>query len=213
MIALAVCVELRNSRNDCDNSANSARNVLRWSPPRSPNPANGFTDAELTSFGFDFDTLAYPMDVANFGAPSDIDNNAGRVVLFFTHGVNEAGLGVLGFFYGRDLLPKVGPLGSCPGSNVGEIINLLVPDAVTSKSTAAANTVGTAAHEFQHLINASRRLYINTSAAPTEERWLNEGLSHIAEELMFYKVSKLTPRQNIGPQISTPQYSQIFRSR
>ncbi|HVH13746.1 MAG TPA: hypothetical protein VM759_11870, partial [Longimicrobium sp.] len=30
-----------------------------------------------------------------------------------------------------------------------------------------------------------------------EETWLNEGLSHIAEEVMFYHVSGLAPRQNL----------------
>jgi hypothetical protein len=58
------------------------------------------------------------------------------------------------------------------------------------------STVGTIAHEFQHLINASRRLYVN-NASIFEEVWLNEGLSHIAEELTFYRVSRLAPRQNI----------------
>jgi hypothetical protein len=60
------------------------------------------------------------------------------------------------------------------------------------------SSVGVLAHEFQHLINDSRRLYVN--AAPVwEENWLNEGLSHIAEELAFYEASGLRPRQNIGP--------------
>jgi hypothetical protein len=175
------------------------------------NPA-GFTDAEYQSFGITFDTLVYALDIANFGAPTDIDENGGRVVLFFTHAVNEIGAGVLGYYYGRDLLPKVGPLGSCPGSNVGEIMYLLVPDAVFSKNFVVTNTVGTVAHEFQHMINAGRRLYINTSAAPTEERWLNEGLSHVAEELMFYHVSGLKPRQNVGLEIFSTQYSQTFQN-
>jgi hypothetical protein len=52
------------------------------------------------------------------------------------------------------------------------------------------------AHEFQHLINASRRLYVN-SAAAFEDKWLDEGLAHIAEELLFYRESGLTPRLNI----------------
>jgi len=178
----------------------------------SVNPA-GFTDAEYASVGATFDTQVYALDVSNFGAPTDIDNNGGRVILFFTHAVNDIGGGVLGYYYGRDLLPKVGPLGSCPGSNVAEIMYLLVPDPPQySKSYVVRNTVGTVAHEFQHMINAGRRLYINTSAAPTEERWLNEGLSHIAEELMFYRVSGLTPRQNLGPEILTAQDSQPFNN-
>ena len=171
----------------------------------------GFTDAELQSFGMTFDTLVYALDISNFGSPTDIDENGGRVVLFFTHAVNDVGAGVLGYYYGRDLLPKVGPLGSCPGSNVSEIMYLLVPDASTSKTFVLKNTVGTVAHEFQHMINAGRRLYVNTSAAPTEERWLNEGLSHVAEELMFYRVSGLKPRQNLGAEIFTPPDTLPFR--
>jgi hypothetical protein len=59
-------------------------------------------------------------------------------------------------------------------------------------------TVSTTAHEFQHLINASRRLYINTAATDFEVVWLNEGLSHIAEELLFYQQSDgLAPRMDI----------------
>ena len=53
------------------------------------------------------------------------------------------------------------------------------------------------AHEFQHLINASRRLYVTQGVEEFEVTWLNEGLSHIAEELLFYRESSLTPRQNI----------------
>lgn len=171
----------------------------------------GLTDAELQSFGITFDTLVYALDISNFGSPTDIDENGGRVVLFFTHAVNDVGAGVLGYYYGRDLLPKIGPLGSCPGTNVSEIMYLLVPDASTSKTFVLKNTVGTVAHEFQHMINAGRRLYVNTSSAPTEERWLNEGLSHVAEELMFYRVSGLKPRQNIGAEITTPQDTLPFR--
>jgi hypothetical protein len=49
-------------------------------------------------------------------------------------------------------------------------------------------TVGTLGHEFQHLINASRRVYVN-DADDWEDVWLGEGLSHIAEELVFYRAA------------------------
>lgn len=162
----------------------------------------GFTDADYTSLGATFDTLVYATDAANFGAPTDIDNNGNRVVLFFTHAVNELGPGTLGFAYSRDLLPKSGPLGSCPGSNVGELINIYVPDPSTPVNEVKANAVATMGHELQHVINSGRRLYVNTNAVPIEERWLNEGLSHVAEELLFYRSSGLAPRQNIGSQVS-----------
>ncbi len=57
--------------------------------------------------------------------------------------------------------------------------------------------IGTLAHEYQHLINAGRRMYVNTDATDFEEVWLNEGLSHIAEELLFFRVSGTQPRQNL----------------
>jgi hypothetical protein len=165
------------------------------------NPA-GYSDADYASFGATFDTLAYQVDVVNFGAPTDIDEN-GRVLVFFTHSVNEAGFGVLGYAYARDLLPRSGPIGSCPGSNLAEMLYIRVPDGALPSSSARLDVGATMAHELQHVINASRRLYINQDAAPVEEVWLNEGLSHVAEELAFYRASGLSPRQNLGTQLSS----------
>jgi hypothetical protein len=173
------------------------------------NPGGGFTDQEYRAFGLAMDTLVYRVDTAAFGAPTDIDGN-GRVVIAFTRAVNELtprgspnGI-ALGFFFSRDLLPRQSAAGSCSGSNVAEMFYVLVPDptgmASDARSKAFVESVvtGTVAHELQHLINASRRLYVNHKAAASEELWLNEGLSHIAEELIFYRASGLSPRQNIG---------------
>jgi hypothetical protein len=168
------------------------------------NPA-GYSDADYASFGASFDTLAYPIDLASFGQPTDVDDNGGRLVLFFTHAVNEMGSGVLGFAYSRDLLPKSGPIGSCPGSNVAEMLYIRVPDSGLSVAEAREDVVATEAHEFQHVISAGRHLYINPNAVPSEEVWLNEGLSHIAEELAFYRSSGTAPRQNLGAQLSLAQ--------
>jgi hypothetical protein len=171
------------------------------------NPSGGFTEAEYRAFGIAMDTLVSPVDTTAFGSPTDIDGN-GRVVILFTGAVNELtprtspGV-VLGFFYSRDLLPRTSSAGSCPGSNVGEMFYILVPDTGSvlgdrrSKEYVESIVVSTIAHEYQHLINASRRLYVNRTPAATEELWLNEGLSHIAEELVFYRASNLTPRQNL----------------
>lgn len=172
------------------------------------NPAGGFTDAEYRAIGIAMDTLVNPVDTTAFGAPTDIDGN-GRVTILFTRAVNEltprgSGGIALGFFYARDLLPKESAIGSCPGSNVREMFYVLVPDPEgevgdpRSKTFVQNVTVSTIAHEYQHLINSSRRLYVNKTASASEEVWLNEGLSHIAEELVFYRASGLGPRQNIG---------------
>jgi hypothetical protein len=172
------------------------------------NPAGGFTDDEYRSIGVTFDTLIDPVDRGAFGAPSDIDNN-GHVILFFTRAVNEltpmGSLSVtLGFFFARDLYPKTVAPGPCPGSNFAEMFYLLVPDSggivngnVRSKSLVLTLTNGTVAHEYQHLINASRRMYVNGVGTAFEERWLDEGLAHSAEELNFYASAKRTPRTNI----------------
>jgi hypothetical protein len=56
----------------------------------------------------------------------------------------------------------------------------------------------TLGHEFQHLINAFRRAYVTHSSA-FEFTFLNEGLSSIAEELMFYRMSAgLAPKGKIS---------------
>jgi hypothetical protein len=173
------------------------------------NPAGGFTDAEYRNFGLTFDTLAYPVDVANFGTPSDVDKNS-RVIVFFTRAVNEqtprnVDYVVGGFFWERDLFPNnvSRDKGGCAGSNAAELFYMLVPDPTGSinghgRSKAYVNeqTVGTLAHEFQHLINASRRLYV-TDTDEYESVWLNEGLSHIAEELVFYRAASLAPRARL----------------
>jgi hypothetical protein len=111
---------------------------------------------------------------------------------------------VLGFYYSRDLLPRSGVTGECPGSNVAEIFYIMVPDPdavlgdARTKGYVQGIAISTIAHELQHLINASRRMYVTRTPETVEETWLNEGLSHIAEELVFYRASGLGPRQNIG---------------
>jgi hypothetical protein len=175
------------------------------------NPSGGFSTADYQRFAARFDTLVYPLDVANFGAPADIDQNQ-RIILLFTKAVNEltprnSGSYVGGFFYDRDLFPitDTQQFAGCKGSNVGELFYLLAPDPTglvngNIRRTGFVDSVTTSilAHEFQHLINASRRLFVSTTAEDFEVVWLNEGLSHIAEELLFYHEAKLSPRQNIN---------------
>jgi hypothetical protein len=175
------------------------------------NPANGYTTADYQSIATTFDTLVYPLDVDNFGAPSDL-TGTGHVVLFFTTSVNQltpqnASYVIGGFFFARDLYPKTARnnLPACAGSNEREIFYLLVPDpAGTINGNRRLTTevtrlnLATLTHEFQHLINASRRLYVNTAAAASEETWLDEGLSHVAEELLYFRISGFGTRDNLN---------------
>ncbi|MDQ3697831.1 MAG: hypothetical protein M3373_07385 [Gemmatimonadota bacterium] len=174
------------------------------------NPSGGFTDAEYLAIGNDFDTDVWPVITSNFGTPEDIDENDGRVVIFFTRAVNEltesgSSSYVGGFFHPRDLFPRThaDPNFACDGSNEAEMFYMLVPDPngevnnnKRDKNFVQRITLGVIAHEFQHLINGSLKVE-NPDASDFEETWLNEGLSHIAEELMFYHASGLSPRGNL----------------
>jgi hypothetical protein len=174
------------------------------------NPAGGFTAADYQRFATRFDTLVYPLDVDNFGAPA-VFGSSGKILLFFTTAVNALTAKgstsyVGGFFFSRDLFPVLASpdLGSCAGSNESNVFYLLTPDPTGSvngniRRTGFVDSVTTSvlAHEFQHLINASRRIYVNKATVPFETVWLNEGLSHVAEELLFYHEGVSAPLQNL----------------
>lgn len=171
------------------------------------NPSGGFTEEEYAAIGEVFDDLIWDVNVNAFGEPTDIDENE-RVIIFYTRAVNEltgrnSGSYVGGLFYNRDLFSRSGA-NSCAGSNEGEMFYMLAPDPegkvngnIRHKNFVLDRTFSVLAHEFQHLINDSRRLYVNR-APVWEDNWLNEGLSHIAEELAFYAASDFEPRQNLG---------------
>lgn len=174
------------------------------------NPTGGYTDAEYAAIAATFDTLVFPMDTTAFGAPTNI-SGYGKIILLYTRAVNaltpaSAGYTIGGFFFARDLYPKTAKngLAACASSNEAEMFYLLAPDpngTVNSnkrtKDEVTLLNLTTIAHEFQHLINASRRLYVNTGARPNEETWLDEGLSHVAEELLYFRIANVTSRQNL----------------
>jgi hypothetical protein len=150
-------------------------------------PPNGFTSADFAAITKEFDENIYPTDTVHFGGPSDIDNN-GHVLVLYTPVVNagtkRGAAGILeGFFFGGDLFPT----SDCAQSNEAEIFYLIVPDPTgkfsDSRTVASVrqDTRGTIAHEFQHMINLGVRIREN---APDESTWLNEALSHFAEELV-----------------------------
>jgi hypothetical protein len=174
------------------------------------NPADGLTTADYARVAAAMDTLVWPVVAGTFGEPADIDDNQ-RVVIFYTRAVNEltpagANYVVGGFFYSRDLFPKTPQTGfqPCPLSNEAEMFYMLAADPTgvvnghqRSTEYVINGTIGTVGHELQHLISASRRLYVHNTGNYSEEVWLNEGLSHIAEELMFYRSSGMSPLSNI----------------
>jgi hypothetical protein len=149
----------------------------------------------LSSFDFDtlralFDTLLYAADTSAFGRESDIDNN-GVVIVLMTGKVNSlvpspcTGGYIAGYFFGGDLLP---PSSVNPGSNLAEIFYSIVPDpngilsCVHSAAGVKHTVPGTFIHEFQHMISFNQHVLLRGNPLG-EDLWLNEGLSHYAEEM------------------------------
>jgi hypothetical protein len=217
--AVGTLLQLNTSIEACDDPANVTGRVAAVSQRAIivadiANPAGGLTDADYAHVAATFDSLVYPVSVTNFGEPQDVDQN-GRVLILYTRKVNEltpansGGGYVSGFFFARDLFPRESgntATAPCATSNYAEMFYMLAadPNGVVNGNERSAqdvfeSTVGTVGHEFQHLINASRRLYVTRTDNFNEEVYLNEGLSHIAEELLFYHHARLSPRMNLGP--------------
>ncbi|HWC06053.1 MAG TPA: hypothetical protein VG799_02265 [Gemmatimonadota bacterium] len=154
-------------------------------------PAANVPQALMDAVGQVFDDETYPTDRAAFGEESDIDGN-GRVQILLTPTVNglntqasvDAGVVILGFFFGADLFG----VEDAPFSNEGEIFFAIVPDPTKQFSPADFKLEGIEnalspifAHEFEHMISANQHFIVRNG--PFEETWLDEGLAHQAETL------------------------------
>jgi hypothetical protein len=158
-------------------------------------PANGFTTSDYQAIGSEFDNLIYGTDTLWFGRPTD-RNADGKIVVLYTPEVNKltpqgsAGF-TAGFFFGADVFRRqeLQDAGiNCPQTNEMEIFYLLSPDPtgtinsnVRTVATVRQNTRGTIAHELQHMISLGVRIF-NPASKGTEVFWLNEAMSHFAEE-------------------------------
>jgi hypothetical protein len=151
-------------------------------------PASGLTTADLDAMRDVFDTQLYPADTAAFGRESDIDGN-GRVLVVMTGVVNQLVTAaecnatgyVGGFFYGGDIDPSSAYL-----LNRGEVFYTMVADPDSTLSCAHSipqvqRVIPVVlVHEFQHMISYNQHVLIRNQNP--EVLWLNEALSHYAEE-------------------------------
>ena len=151
-------------------------------------PAPGLSGAQLDSLNSVFDTLLYKVDTLAFGQESDVDGN-GKVFVLMSNVVNRlvtasecvASGYVVGFFFGADIDPAFRS-----AWNNAEVFYSIVPD--PSGTLSCAHSISqvqsqlpvTFAHEFQHMISYNQHVLFKK--ASSEELWLNEGLSHYAEE-------------------------------
>jgi hypothetical protein len=154
-------------------------------------PPGGLDSSALASIAQVFDQRLYAIDTAAFGRESDIDSNT-VVIVLMTNTVNKltsasdcsAGF-IAGFFFGADIDPA---FSNDSRSNKAEIFYSIVADPAGALgcphpgSDVQAFVPVTFIHEFQHMISYNQHVLIR-GAPSGEVLWLNEGLSHYAEEL------------------------------
>ena len=158
--------------------------------------AGRFTEEDYADLDRELDEFIAPVSHEYFGEPEDLDGNQ-RVIAFFTGEVNrlsepESGSVVIGFHWIGNLFERE----NCPASNEAEIVWLIGPDpdaefgieiGADFVKRVARSLV---AHEYQHLLNASQRLggQRGQNTWGNADLWVNEGLSHVAEEVTgFYR--------------------------
>jgi len=154
-------------------------------------PAAGLTQTDLDSLALLFNARLYAIDTTAFGRESDIDGNSAVIVLM-TNVVNklvsrtlckQSGF-IAGFFFGADIDPL---FSGDSRVNHGEVFYSMVADPDSTLSCAHSvnqlrNVVPvTFIHEFQHMISYNQHVLVKGSSA--QDTWLDEGMSHFAEEL------------------------------
>jgi len=165
------------------------------------NPANGYDQAHFDALSIQFDDLIYDRDVAHFGSPTDLDNSNGIVILI-TKEVNRTP-GLLGFVAPTDFIAQ----SACASSNEGEIFYGGAPDPTGiypfgpySVERALGNAPSLFAHEFTHIIQTGRRLYV--AQGPLMAAWTAEGQATLAEEIVGFADEGHQPGQNLGGEVA-----------
>jgi len=116
-----------------------------------------------------FSESDFGLTVDAFGAPSDVDGD-GKVAVLFTHLVDDVG-GVGGFYSASSVLPAA-------AGGDGNLSDMMYISPTQRPQIYRSLLV----HEFQHLINFNQHVLVR--GGESEVSWLNEGLSHVAEDLV-----------------------------
>lgn len=134
-----------------------------------PTSAKNVSTVQIETMLNEFSNSTFDIITNMYGAPSDIDND-NKVIFLFTHLVDQVG-GVAGFYSSGSLFAK-------DRGGDGNLADMMF----ISPTREVASYKSLLAHEFQHLINFNQHVLVANGDA--EETWLNEGLSHVAEDLV-----------------------------
>ncbi len=152
-----------------------------------PPLAQQLTTADIQQLGTLFDDHLFPLDTTAFGRESDI-NGDGRIAILISDKVNKltsdcSNGRIVGYFFGGDLILTY------PGSNKREVFYAFAPVLSQGNCPAVSRSAALRAlppvliHELQHMISFNQ--HVLRRGGDDETLWLNEGLSHYAEELGF----------------------------
>lgn len=142
--------------------------------------------ARAQVMGKTFDEKIFPTNSKLFGNPvASGVNGDPRITLLVSPAVGNYGEDTtIGYFTVRDLFKPEDDPSQPVLERSNRRLMLYMSSHVVSRGQ-PADYLGTVAHEFEHLINASQRLFA-TGAKATEDVWLDEGLAMYAMEANGY---------------------------
>lgn len=140
---------------------------------------------DIQQLGGLFDNYLYAADTTAFGRESDVNNDQ-HIAILVTPAVNNLTSDctngrIIGYTFSNDLVPLA------RGSNAREMFYTMTTAPATQKCKAVTRTSALTAlpptliHELQHMISFNQHVLLRNGN--DQDVWLNEGLSHFAEEL------------------------------
>lgn len=139
-------------------------------------PGGVLTQDNLNDLGQEFDSSIYATMRRVYGSESNVDGDP-LVTILFTQVVNQQDYS--GFFHPNDLFPDQ------PHSNGREMFYMRIPDAQNPYAHLRSKLKAVLAHEMQHMINYNQHVFVRKRALG-EALWLNEALSHVAQDVVGY---------------------------
>ncbi|MCH8542411.1 MAG: hypothetical protein LAT61_02450 [Alcanivorax sp.] len=178
------------------------------------NPAGGFPLTGISSYETiiqRFDDTVYPAVTGLLGDLPDHDGN-GRLILFFTHAINQIATTPYTNVSARYLIRDRLSPAECPGSNAGEVIYAMTPDPSATAAGILSTIESRATTAMALMIIDDQRLL---AGLPLQDGWLESLTGNMAIEAGFYRESAglapldminlatLTTGPDAGPRVST----------
>jgi len=152
--------------------------------------ASGSLESRVDQIGQTFDQRIFPTDARLFGLPlAQGVNGDPRITLLISPVVGNYGKDTtIGYFTLRDLYaPGADPTNPVLKHSNQRLMLYVSPHIVANGQP--DDYLGTIAHELQHLINASQKLFRPGGNRVIEDLWLDEGLAMYAMEANGYGLS------------------------